>query len=200
MKKTLTLLIAFVILNITNAKSQNCITVVSAAFTNPSGDNVTWRLSVNYSSNGTKNLRTYVFNGNDTLVNSCFQSSNRENIGTLIYDGIITNGGMSMLRTKFVRRTGTCDNGATCAEDQTIICNVLDIKIKNLYAKNIGNTTEATFDILSIDETHRITFNFYMPDGKIKRKSVLLPEAKNNEKWKVVFDNTNGNYNAKKIN
>jgi hypothetical protein len=199
MKKILTLLFAFVILSISGVKSQNCITVVSAAFTNPSGDNITWRLSVNYSSNGTKNLRTYVFNGNDTVVNSCFQSSNSTNTGTLIYDSIITTGGSSMLRTRFVRSTGTCDNGTICGNDQTIIDDVLDIKIINLNAKNIGNTTEVTFDVVSIDETHRITFNFYMPDGTIKKKLVLLPEAKNNEKWKITFDNINGNYKTKKI-
>lgn len=184
----------------TKAQSQNCIRVTSAQFENPSGDNVNWRLVVNYTANGTKNLRTYVMNGADTVVNACFQTSNQTQTGTLVYDNIITTGGNSMLRVRFVRRTGTCDNGTACGNDQVINDGVLDIKIANISAKNIKNTTEIIFTVLSVDNDPTIIFNFYMPNGEIQKREVSLPEARPGQTWKVTFDNINKTYSAQKLN
>lgn len=197
MKKILLLLVLYV--STLTAVAQNCIRVTSAQFENPSGDNVTWRLVVNYTANGTKNLRTYVFNGPDTLVNACFQSSNQTQTGTLVYDNIITTGGSSMLRARFVRRTGTCDNGTVCGDDQVINDGVLDIKIANISAKNIKNTTEITFTILSIDSDPKVVFNFYMPNGEIQKREVSLPEARTGQIWKVTFDNIKKTYSTQKL-
>lgn len=199
MKKTIALLLTLFSIAFTKAQSQSCITIVSSYFENPSGDNVTWRLVVNYSANGTKNLRTYVFRGNDTVVNTCFQTSNQTQNGTLIYDNIITSGGSSMLRARFIRRTGTCDNGTICGDDQTLVNGVLDIKITNISARNIKNTTEVMFKILSVDETHRIVFNFYMPNGEVQKREVKLPYAKDGETWKVIFDNNKKTYSTQKL-
>jgi hypothetical protein len=198
MKKIVLLLTLFV--STLTAVAQNCIRVTSAQFENPSGDNVTWRLVVNYTANGTKNLRTYVFNGSDTIVNTCFQSSNQTQTGTLVYDNIITTGGSSMLRARFTRRTGTCDNGAICGPDQTINDNVLDIKIANISARNIKNTTEIIFTVLSIDNEPIVVFNFHMPNGEIQKREVSLPEARPGQTWKVIFDNIKKTYSAQKLN
>jgi len=198
MKKTsilLAILFSFVFAN-----AQNCIRVTTARFENPSGDNVTWKLVVNYTANGTKNLRTYVFNGADTLINSCFQTSNQTQTGTLVYDSIITTGGTSMLRVRFVRRTGTCDNGTVCSDDQVINDGVLDIKITNISAKNIKNNTEITFTVLSVDNDPTIVFNFYMPTGEIEKREVVIPEAKSGQTWKVTFDNIKKTYSTNKLN
>jgi hypothetical protein len=198
MKKILLLLVLYV--STLTSTAQNCIRVTSAQFENPSGDNVTWRLVVNYTANGTKNLRTYVLNGSDTVVNSCFQSSNQTQTGQLVYDNIITTGGSSMLRVRFVRRTGTCDNGTVCGDDQVINDGVLDIKISNITARNIKNTTEITFTVLSIDDEPTIVFNFYMPNGEIQKREVSLPEARPGQTWKVTFDNIKKTYSAQKLN
>lgn len=198
MKKTI-ILLAF-IMSFVFTKAQNCIRVTSAQFENPSGDNVTWRLVVNYTANGTKNLRTYVFNGVDTVINSCFQTTNATQSGTLVYDSIITTGGSSMLRARFIRRTGTCDNGTVCADDQVINDNVLDIKIANITAKNVKNNTEITFTILSIDDEPKIVFNFYMPNGEVQKREVSLPDARPGQTWKVTFDNIKKTYSAQKLN
>ena len=157
-------------------------------------------MHVNYTANGTKNLRTYVLNGSDTVVNSCFQSSNQTQTGQLVYDNIITTGGSSMLRVRFVRRTGTCDNGTVCGDDQVINDGVLDIKISNITARNIKNTTEITFTVLSIDDEPTIVFNFYMPNGEIQKREVSLPEARPGQTWKVTFDNIKKTYSAQKLN
>lgn len=199
MKKTIIFLAVLFNIAFTKAQSQNCIRVTNAYFDNPSADNVTWRLVVNYTANGTKNLRTYVFNGADTVINSCFQTTNQTQSGTLVYDSIITAGGSSMLRARFIRRTGTCDNGVACESDQIIDNNVLDIKVTNLSARNIKNTTEITFTVLSIDEIARVVFNFYMPNGEIQKREVSIPQAKPGETWKVTFDNIKKTYSAQKL-
>lgn len=198
MKKTIILL--GLLCSFLFTQAQNCIRVTSAQFENPSGDNVTWRLVVNYTANGTKNLRTYVFNGSDTVINSCFQTTNQTQTGTLVYDSIITTGGNSMLRVRFIRRTGSCDNGTVCADDQVINDNVLPIKLTNVYAKNVKNTTEITFTILTMDEGEDgFVFNFYMPNGEIQKREVSLPKARSGETWKVTFDNIKKTYSAQKL-
>jgi len=198
MKKTIILL--GLLCSFLFTQAQNCIRVTSAQFENPSGDNVTWRLVVNYTANGTKNLRTYVFNGTDTVINSCFETTNQTQSGTLVYDSIITTGGSSMLRVRFIRRTGTCDNGTVCGDDQVINDNVLPIKLINVYAKNVKNTTEIIFTILTMDEgDDHFVFNFYMPNGEIEKREVSLPTARSGETWKVTFDNIKKSYSAQKL-
>jgi len=104
-----------------------------------------------------------------------------------------------MLRAVFVRRTGTCDNGTICGSDQSISDGVLDIKITKLSARNIGNTTEITFTILSIDETSQVVFNFYMPNGQVEKREVILEKARPGEVWKVRFNNIKKTYKKKKL-
>jgi hypothetical protein len=202
MKKHLTLLFSLTVLVFgfaLTSQSQNCLDVTSAQFTNPSGDNVTWRLTIGYRSNGTKNLKTLVFVGQDTVINTCFQSSQSANTGTIIYDNIISPNGLSALRAKFTRFTGTCENGTVCAGELTLYNNILDIKIVNLSARNRGNITEITFKVVSVDETARIFFNFYMPDGTRKKHEIKLPNARPEETWQVNFNNLTETYTAKKL-
>ena len=177
-------------------KAQSCITVLSSQFTNPSNDGVTWNLVINYTANGTKSLKTYVFVGTDTAVNACFQTSVGTNTGSITYDGIIAPGGLPTLRARFVRSTGTCNNGTNCDTDQDLINNILDVKLTGLSARNVGNTTEITFTILSIENTSSIYFNFYMPDGSIKKRRIVLPNAKSGQRWTVIYNNLTDEYKS----
>ena len=195
-KLLLTLILLFSILGM---YAQSCITVISSSFTNPSGDDSTWRLTINYTANGVKNLKTYVFVDGDTVINACFQTSQGTSNGSISYDGIIAPGGLLTLTAKFVRRTGTCDNGTSCDGDQVVINNTLDLKIANIYARNIGNITEITFKILSVDQNSRIIFNFYMPDGKIKKREIKLPNARNGQIWRILYNNITDTYTTNKL-
>ena len=197
MKKTI-LSFLFAIGCITG-KAQSCINVVSSQFTNPSNDGITWNLVINYTANGTKSLKTYVFVGTDTAINACFQTSVGNNVGTITYDSIIAPGGLATLRAKFVRGTGTCGNGTSCGGDQDLVHNVLDIKITDLVARNIRNTTEVTFTILSIESTSSVYLNFYMPDGSVKKRRITLPGAKSGQRWTVIYNNITDTYKPFKL-
>ena len=193
------LLIALLTMVSISNYAQNCIDILSAHFSNPSGDDTTWRLTINYAANGTKNLKTYVFVNSDTVFTACFQSSGNISSGTIIYDNIIATGGLATLVAKFSRRTGTCDNGTACQADDILIGNVLDLKITDLFARNVGNFTEITFKILSISPEDKIVFNFQLPDGEIKNHEIKLNDAAAGQTWKILYDNITNNYSALKI-
>lgn len=184
------------------AKTQNCITVDSARFTNPSGDSITWRLKVYWSANGTKNLRTIVLNGNDTILFTCSEVRGNGNnaSGSIIFDNIITTGGSSMLRCKFIRRTGTCDNGTICDSDQNLINNVLPIKFDYITAKNSGNSTLITFKVGAVEGENTITVKYQMVDGSMKKYLIKLPtEVRPGDVWMITINNLTNTYTSKKL-
>lgn len=199
MKKLLLTLIFGALLIAT--KAQNCIQVTSAAFTNPSGDNVTWRLTVNYVADGTKHLVTTVLVSGDTVRSTCFEArGSGVTTGTLVYDNIIAPGGLPTLRAIFNRFTGTCGTGTECGSVQIVDNNVLDLKVELLDARNFNNDTRVTFKVLSIDETNAITFNFTLPNGKTKKHRIVLSEtARPGDVWVVTVNNLDGSYTTKKL-
>ena len=199
MKKLLLTVLLGMLLVTTQA--QNCIRVTSAAFTNPSGDNVTWRLTLNYIADGTKHLVTTVLVSNDTVLTSCFETrGNNATTGTLIYDSIIAPGGLPTLRATIDRYTGGCGQGIKCDSSQSIINNVLELKVLLLDARNYNNDTRVTFKVLSIDETNAITFNFTLPDGKTKKHRIVLSDvARPGDVWVVTVNNIDGTYTTKKL-
>jgi hypothetical protein len=151
MKKTILsiLLIASTMLS----QAQNCIKVDSAKFTNPSGDNVTWKLTIYWSASGTKHLNTIITNAGDTVLNTCHEVRAQGNSsGTIVYNNIITTGGSLMLRSYFTRWTGTCGNGTMCDSSQSLIFNVLPIKVEYITAINVDNSTLITFKVGAVEE------------------------------------------------
>jgi hypothetical protein len=181
-------------------KSQNCIKVQWSYFDNPSGDNIHWRLLVNYQSDGTKHLNIIAKNNNVNVLDTCFETvGGGQTSGTKIYNLVVPNATLQSLSATFYRYTGRCGGGTMCDSPQNLIDNVLPIKVSSLYAKNIGNTTEVTFKVESIDD-RKITFNFTMKNGSIKKYYITLPDyAKDGDTWKVIINNINGTYITQKL-
>jgi hypothetical protein len=180
-------------------KSQNCITITSAILTNPSGDNITWRLTVNYAASGIKHFNTIVTVSGDTTIYTCTESHGNNNTGVVIYNNIIAPGGLSTIHVRFNRYTGTCDNGTICGGSQCLDHNVLDLKIKPISARNVNNHTQVMFQVFSIDETNAITFNFTLPNNTVKKYRIILSEkARPGDIWLVTINNINGTYTSKK--
>lgn len=181
-------------------KSQNCIKVQWSYFDNPSGDNSRWRLLINYQSNGTKHLNTVIKDGNNTVLDTCFETvGNGQTSGTLIYNFLAPNATFQTLTAKFYRYTGRCGGGTMCDGAQSLVNNVLPIKVSFLFAKNVKNTTEVTFKAESIDD-RKITFNFTLKNGTVKKYFVTLPEtARDGDTWKVIINNINGTYITQKL-
>lgn len=198
MKKIILVLLLFCSFFI--SKSQNCIKVQWSYFDNPSGDNIHWRLLVNYQSDGTKHLNTVVKNNGTIVLDTCFETvGGGQTSGTLIYPLTLPNATFQTLSATFYRYTGRCGGGMVCDSAQNLVNNVLPIKVSFLYAKNVGNTTEVTFKVESIDD-RTITFNFTLKSGTVKKYFVTLPEtAKDGDTWKVIINNINGTYTTKKL-
>ncbi len=179
-----------------------CITINSATFLNPSGDNITWNMSVRWTAYGQQHSKAIVRNGNDTLLNICSEI-NRAGItsGTFIYDSIITPGGYTQLIATFKRFNGLCGSGMSCGDDTTIITsNPLSIKFKQINAKNIGNITQVIFKSGEVDNVNYLNFNFTLPSGIVRRHKVYFPsKLKPNETWQVEIDNITGLYTTKKL-
>ena len=182
------------------SKSQNCIKAQWAYFDNPSGDYLHWRLVLNYQSDGTKHLNIVVKNDVNVVLDTCFETIGNGQInGTVIYNMVIPNATFSSLSATFYRYTGRCGGGTMCGSAQSVINNVLPIKVSSLYAKNVGNTTEVIFKVESIDDRD-ILLNFTMKNGSVKKYNITLPEtAKDGDTWKVVINNINGSYKTQKL-
>ena len=183
-------------------KAQNCIKVDSAKFINPSGDSVTWKLVINWSADGTKHLNTIVTNAGDTVLNTCHEvRANNHASGVVVYDNIITTGGSSMLKSYFTRWTGSCGSGTQCDSAQTLILNVLPIKIEYIKARNVDNYTLITFKVGSVEEgKNEITVVYQMKDGHIKKRVIELPDEMNpGDIWMVTMNNITNTYTTKKL-
>lgn len=180
--------------------SQNCIRVQWCYFDNPSGDNINWRLYVNYSADGTKHLNTVVKNNGVQLLNECFETrGNGQVSGTIIYNFTAFGATYSSLSATFSRYTGVCGSGSECDSPQELSNNTLPVKISNLYAKNVGYFTEITFKIESISDK-TIVLNFTQNDGTVKKHLIRLPNnAKDGETWKVIINNINNSYLTQKL-
>lgn len=194
MKKTL---ILFLLLCASAfGKAQNCITVNWSYFDNPSGDNIHWRLLVNWTANGTKHLRTTVLNYGDTVLNECYQTSGGggTQTGTITYPITIPSGAVNLVGI-FGRFTGTCGNGTECDGAQTLINNVLPIKITGVTARNIGNTTEVRFTIESVDGDNVLTLNAVLRNGTKRQYKIQMPDTvRAGQQWKIVIDNITQKY------
>ncbi len=179
-----------------------CININSATFSNPSGDNVTWSLSVSWTAVGQKHFKAYVRDGNDTLLNICSEINRAgTSSGTFIYDSIITPGGYTQLVASFQRFDGLCGSGIQCGPDTTIITtNPLSITFEQISAKNIGNKTLVTFKLGEVDNVNYLHFNFTLSSGFTKRHKIYFPSIlKPNETWQVEIDNLTGLYTTKKL-
>jgi hypothetical protein len=193
MKKIL--LTFLILLSFLSSKSQACINVTNAILTNPSGDNITWRLTIDWSSSGTKHLNTVVLVGRDTVLNTCHQSQGNGRTGTLVYDNIISPLGSSEIKVFMVRNTGTCGNGISCGTTVTIINNVLPLKITNITAKNIDNFTHISFKVESLDKVNRMRVNYVLSDNSKKYYDIKLPEnIRVGDIITISINNINGTY------
>lgn len=106
MKKFITLLF---LLASTGAFSQSCFNVVSAFFTNPSLDGVTYDLTINYTTTGNKSLETTVKCGSTQIFYDCFTTNGA---GTKIYTGLVCASGINGISAIFVPHTGNCGSSA----------------------------------------------------------------------------------------
>jgi hypothetical protein len=204
MKKTILslLLIASTMLLHAQCNAQNCIKVDSAKFTNPSGDNVTWKLTIYWSASGTKHLNTIITNAGDTVLNTCNEVRAQGNSsGTIVYNNIITTGGSLMLRSYFTRWTGTCGNGTICDSSQSLIFNVLPIKVEYITARNVDNSTLITFKVGAVEDgKNEITVMYQMRNGSTKKRVIELPDEMNpGDIWMVTINNITNTYTTKKL-
>lgn len=195
-----TIILFLLLLGALASKSQ-CVTVNSAFFTNPSGDNTTFSLNINWTAEGTNHLAAYVMSGPDTIYTTCVQVSGIGS-GTSIYNGIVSPGGLPTLSATFCRWTGPCGGGVKCAPDQYIPAGgVLDIKFERISARYINSTTtEVTFTIASASGSKTATFNLRMKSGAVKKYTVVMPRTlQAGETWKVTLDHTKGTYTTLKL-
>ena len=187
--------------SLASSEAQNCITVNWSYFDNPSGDNIHWRLLVNWSANGRKNLNTIVKNYNDTLLNECYEvnATNGNQSGTLTYNITIPSGNANLIGI-FKRYTGTCSNGTECSSEQILINNVLPIKITGVSAKNIGSNTEVKFMIESVEGENVVTLNMLLANGTKKTYKIQMPVGvSTGQQWKIVIDNKTQKYTLIKL-
>jgi len=106
MKKIITVLL---LLTSTAAFSQSCFNVVSAFFTNPSFDGMTYDLTINYTTTGNKSLETTVKCGSTQIFYDCFTANGA---GTKIYNGLVCASGINGISAIFVPHTGNCGSAA----------------------------------------------------------------------------------------
>jgi hypothetical protein len=200
MKKLIGTLLLFLMLS--TGKAQNCITVNWSYFDNPSGDNIHWRLLVNWSANGTKHLKTIVTNYGDTILNECYQvrSSSGAQTGTFTYNITVPNGRVNFVG-KFKRFTGTCGNGTECDGEQTLVNNILPIRVTEVSAKNIGNSTEVMFRVQTIDGYDNIvTLNMLLKNGSNRQFKIKMPDdVRPGQIWKITINNLTGEYKTNKL-
>jgi hypothetical protein len=137
--KIFTSVIAF-LLFLGTAFSQNCATVNSSYFTNPSTDGVTWNLTINWGASGTKHIDVTVYSAGSVILNTCLPVHN--GTGTEVYTNLNAPGGASSLYATLELKTGNCGGGASCG---TILVYAptggpLPITISSFYAKRNSNT------------------------------------------------------------
>ena len=202
MKKALSTLLLLCLFTF-GSKAQNCITVNWAYFDNPTGDNIHWRLMINWSADGTKHLRTTITNYGDTVLNECYQVSNGgggTQTGTLTYNVTIPNGRVDFKGT-FRRFTGTCGNGTECGATQSLINNVLPIKATNVSAKNIGNNTEVKFTIETVEyDDNILRLSMTLKNGTKREYNIKMPVGVSaGQNWKIIINNLTNTYTLIKL-
>ncbi len=202
MNKTL-LTLLFLFLSLFTFSQSNCITVNSAVFTNPSGDDTTFTLTINWSTRGMNHLVTYVMSGNDTIYDACTQVSNPgSSSGSITYNNIIAPGGLTTLSAVFERWSGPCGNGSICGPNQFIPRGgVLNIKLEKIIARRINSyTTEIRFKVASSFGSKNTTFSLKMKSGEIKKYNVQMPQnLRAGESWMVVLNHKTGSYTTIKL-
>ena len=198
MKKIL--LSSLLLLSTVLGQSQ-CVTVNSAFFTNPSGDNTTFSLNINWTAEGTNHLVAYVMSGADTIYTTCVQVSGVGS-GTSIYNGIVSPGGLPTLSASFCRWTGPCGSGVKCAPDQYIPAGgVLSIKFERVTARLISSTViEITIKAATTFDSKTVFFNLRMKDNTSRKYTVQMPtNVKAGETWKVTLNRIDGSYTTIKL-
>lgn len=197
MKKLL--LSGLLLLSVLLGRSQ-CVTVNSAYFTNPSGDDQTFSLNINWTAEGTNHLVAYVMSSGDTIYTACVQVSGMGS-GTSIYNGIQAPGGLATLSASFCRWTSSCGSGVKCGPDQYIPAGgVLDIKFERVVARYVGaSTTEIIFNVASALGSKTLTFNLRMKSGAIKKYTIQMPQnVQVGDTWKVTLNHVKGTYTTQK--
>jgi hypothetical protein len=183
--------------------SSQCIVVDSAHFTNPSGDNTTFDLRINWTSVGLKHLKTYVISNADTVFTACFQvSTPSQQSGTSLYTGIIAPSGFAGLSVIFSRWNGPCNAGTKCGPDQFILSGgVLDIKFEKIIARNIdADNSEVIFKVASAFGRNTATINLRMKSGIVKKYPIeIKEEVRSGEWWKIIINHKTGSYKVTKL-
>ena len=195
------LLLSVLLLTLTLLGQSQCVTVNSAYFTNPSGDNQTFSLNINWTAEGTNHLVAYVMSGDDTIYTTCVQVSGLGS-GTSIYNGIVAPNGFSTLSASFCRWTGPCGSGAKCAPDQTIPAGgVLSIKFERVTARLVSSTViEITIKAATTFDSKTVFFNLRMKDNTSRKYAVQMPQnVQAGETWKVILNRIDGSYTTKKL-
>jgi hypothetical protein len=197
-----TIFLALLSLSCLLASSQ-CIVVNSAYFINPSGDNSTFDLYINWTASGVNHLETYALSNNDTIFTACVQVSNPSaSSGTSIYSGIVAPSGLTSLSAVFSRWTGPCNSGIKCGPDQFIPQGgVLDIKFEKIVARNIDSyNSEVIFKVASAFGRKTATINLRMKSGIIKKYPIeIKEEVRSGEWWKVIINHKTGSYKVTKL-
>ena len=194
------ILISFLLLLGVIASKSQCVIVNSAFFTNPSGDNQTFSLNINWTAEGTNHLVAYVMSSGDTIYTTCVQVSGLGS-GTSIYNDIQAPGGLITLSASFCRWTGPCGSGVKCGSDQIIPPGgVLDIKFERVIARYVdASTTEIIFNVASASGSRTLTFNLRMKSGAMKKYTIQMPQSvRAGETWKVTLNHVKGTYTTQK--
>lgn len=121
MKKIFTLL-AFIVTISTNTSAQNCARVLpGTTFVNPSGDNKTFDMIVNWESDGQKHIRISVRCMGTEIFNTCLSiNEGGQSSGTTTYTGIVCPMGIDGIMATFTPFTGSCGAGTQCGGLQVL--------------------------------------------------------------------------------
>lgn len=182
-----------------SVRSQNCMKATYVHWTNPSGDNVTYLLTITWTADGQKHLNIVVNDGVTSIMFDCIQSnSTGQSTGTKVYT-IIHPGGGSVLSVHIEGWTGTCNHGTICNTQDIPLGGSLAVKFVELVGHNVGTSTIIEFQTESTDPTHLITINFTMPNGEIvKYNFTFLNEFRRGEIWMITINNATGVYTLKR--
>ena len=187
------ILFSIVMLVLTTAafSQQSCLTVTNAVFSlsNTPSTPPTYDLTIRYTNpSGTKSINTTIFCNNVpiTLPNgqlSCV--STNDNFGTIIYKGLVCEGGISSLTATFNRYTGNnCTSSALCGTPQSIGPDNGPLPIKLS-----GFSAVRSKQVVSLN---------WNTEFEIDAKEFIIERAEGTEFRSVGTTKSNGNSSTKK--
>lgn len=185
MKKNVLFLLALTMSTFSYA--QNCIVVTSAAFTNPSNDNTTWNLNLNYTANGNKNLEILVYCGTTVVLNTCLDVNGS---GSKTYTNIICNNGFANLSAKFTPHTGGCGSAA-CGPTQILPPDggPLPILVSSFYAKRSNSTVTLSWQTESEINAKEFVLQKKTDNGFIDIASIPAKNAATGAQYSYTDNN-----------